>query len=93
VAEFAGLGTTSPVVVGTPGEVADEFEHWHRELGVDGINVKEGVRPDTLVDFVDLVVPELRDRGVLADPAGETLRERTCGRTELPAGHPGRGDR
>jgi FMN-dependent oxidoreductase (nitrilotriacetate monooxygenase family) len=90
VAEFAGLGTTSPVVVGTPEEVADTFEHWHRDLGVDGINVKEVVRPDTLEDFVDLVVPELRERGVLADPTGETLRERTCGRAGLPAGHPGR---
>jgi FMN-dependent oxidoreductase (nitrilotriacetate monooxygenase family) len=90
VAEFAGLGTTSPVVVGTPEAVADEFEHWYRNLGVDGINVKEVVRPDTLTDFVDLVVPELRERGVLADPEGETLRERTCGRAGLPAGHPGR---
>jgi len=90
MAEFAGLGTTSPVVVGTPAAVADTFEHWHRDLGVDGINVKEVVRPDTLTDFVDLVVPELRDRGVLADPAGETLRERTCGRADLPPGHPGR---
>jgi FMN-dependent oxidoreductase (nitrilotriacetate monooxygenase family) len=89
VAEFAGLGTTSPVVVGTPEDVADEFEYWYREVGVDGINVKEVVRPDTLTDFVDLVVPELRERGVLADPEGETLRERTCGRPGLPAGHPG----
>ncbi|MXR51737.1 NtaA/DmoA family FMN-dependent monooxygenase [Halovenus sp. WSH3] len=90
VAEFAGLGTTSPVVVGTPEEVADEFEYWYREVGVDGINVKEVIRPDTLTDFVDLVVPELRDRGVLADLSGETLRERTTGRRGLPEGHPGR---
>jgi FMN-dependent oxidoreductase (nitrilotriacetate monooxygenase family) len=90
VAEFAGLGTTSPVVVGTPEEVADEFEYWYRDVGVDGINVKEVVRPDTLTDFVDLVVPELRDRGVLADAGGETLRERTTGHSRLPEGHPGR---
>ncbi|MFT4945333.1 MAG: alkanesulfonate monooxygenase SsuD, partial [Halovenus sp.] len=90
MAEFAGLGTTSPVVVGTPEDVADTFEHWHRDLDVDGINVKEVVRPDTLVDFVDLVVPELRDRGVLADPDGETLRERTSGQRGLPESHPGR---
>lgn len=90
VAEFAGLGTTSPVVVGTPDDVADTIEHWYRDLGVDGINVKEVVRPQTLTDFVDLVVPELRDRGVLSDPEGDTLRERTCGRRHLPAGHPGR---
>jgi Coenzyme F420-dependent N5,N10-methylene tetrahydromethanopterin reductase and related flavin-dependent oxidoreductases len=93
VAEFAGLGTTSPVVVGTPETVADEFEHWHRDLGVEGINVKEVVRPDTLEDFVDLVVPELRERGVLDDPEGETLRERTCGQAGLPDGHPGGGSR
>jgi FMN-dependent oxidoreductase (nitrilotriacetate monooxygenase family) len=90
VAEFAGLGTTSPVVVGTPEEVADEFEYWYRDVGVEGINVKEVVRPDTLTDFVDLVVPELRNRGVLADPEGDTLRERTTGRRGLPEGHPGR---
>ena len=90
VAEFAGLGTTSPVVVGTPETVADTFEHWYQDLGVDGINVKEVVRPQTLEDFVDLVVPELRERGVLADPEGDTLRERTCGRDGLPTGHPGR---
>ena len=90
VAEFAGLGTTSPVVVGTPDDVADTVEHWYRDLGVDGINIKEVVRPDTLVEFVDLVVPELRDRGVLADPEGDTLRERTTGECGLPGGHPGR---
>ena len=90
VAEFAGLGTTSPVIVGTPEEVADEFEYWYRDVGVDGINVKEVIRPDTLTDFVDLVVPELRERGVLADSEGDTLRERTTGHSRLPEGHPGR---
>jgi alkanesulfonate monooxygenase SsuD/methylene tetrahydromethanopterin reductase-like flavin-dependent oxidoreductase (luciferase family) len=89
VAEFAGLGTTSPVVVGTPEQVADEFEHWFCDVGVDGFNVKEVARPDSLRDFVDLVVPELRERGLLADPEGETLRESTFGRRGLPDGHPG----
>jgi FMN-dependent oxidoreductase (nitrilotriacetate monooxygenase family) len=92
VAEFAGLGTTSPVVVGTPEEVADTIESWYRDLGVDGVNVKEVVRPGTLEDFVDLVVPELRERGVLEPLTGETLRERTCGQRGLPAGHPGHND-
>jgi len=89
VAEFAGLGTTSPVVVGTPEQVADVFEYWFREVGVDGFNVKEVARPDSLRDFVDLVVPELGERGLLADPEGETLRESTFGRRGLPDGHPG----
>ena len=91
VAEYAGLGTTSPVVVGTPEEVADEFERWHDELGVTGFNVKEIVRPDSLQDFVDLVVPELRERDLLPkERVSGTLRERSFGRQYLPDDHPGR---
>jgi len=91
VAEYAGLGTTSPVVVGTPEEVADEFERWHDELGVTGFNVKEIVRPDSLQDFVDLVVPELRERDLLPEErVPGTLRERSFGRQYLPDDHPGR---
>ena len=89
VAEFAGLGTTSPVVVGTPEQVADAFEHWFHDVGVDGFNVKEVARPDSLRDFVDLVVPELRERGLLGDSGGSTLRESTFDRRGLPDGHPG----
>jgi FMN-dependent oxidoreductase (nitrilotriacetate monooxygenase family) len=89
MAEFAGLGTTSPVVVGTPEQVADELEYWFREVGVDGFNVKEIVRPETLTDFVDLVVPELRERGLLRESyEGETLRENMFGRRELSDSHP-----
>jgi FMN-dependent oxidoreductase (nitrilotriacetate monooxygenase family) len=89
MAEFAGLGTTSPVVVGTPEQVADELEYWFREVGVDGFNVKEVVRPETLTDFVDLVVPELRERGLLRESyEGETLRENMFGRRELSDSHP-----
>jgi FMN-dependent oxidoreductase (nitrilotriacetate monooxygenase family) len=89
MAEFAGLGTTSPVVVGTPEQVADELEYWFREVGVDGFNVKEVVRPETLTDFVDLVVPELRERDLLRESyEGETLRENMFGRRELSDSHP-----
>ncbi|OYR77255.1 MULTISPECIES: LLM class flavin-dependent oxidoreductase [Halorubrum] len=96
VAEFCGLGTTSPKIVGTPEVIADELQRWHEEVGVHGFNVKEVVRPDSLVDFVDLVVPELRERGLVppadAEPPGETLRERLLGegQTRLRADHPTR---
>ncbi|PSQ16583.1 5,10-methylene tetrahydromethanopterin reductase [Halobacteriales archaeon QS_8_69_26] len=101
VARFAGIGSTSPIVVGSPAEVADELERWHREVGVDGFNVKEVVRPGTLEDFVDLVVPELRERGLLPEAPGEgddpddggTLRERLTGRSGPPEGHPGHRER
>jgi len=98
VAEFCGLGTTSPKLVGTPERIADELAYWHEEVGVHGFNVKEVVRPDSLTDFVDLVVPELRERGLVPDPddAGETprgdgtLRERLLGtgQSRLRDDHP-----
>ncbi|WP_134670585.1 LLM class flavin-dependent oxidoreductase [Halorussus marinus] len=94
VAEFAGLGTTSPVVVGDPEQVADRLEYWHEEVGVDGFNLKEIVRPGTLEDFVDMVVPELRDRGLVREAyEGQTLRENLfeeAGRTALAEDHPAR---
>jgi FMN-dependent oxidoreductase (nitrilotriacetate monooxygenase family) len=96
VARFSGLGSTSPVIVGTPEGVADELQAWHEDTGVDGFNVKEVVRTGSLDDFVDMVVPVLRERGLLPGageaPEGDTLRERLfgAGRRRLPADHPGR---
>jgi len=100
VAEFCGLGTTSPTIVGTPEHIAEELQYWHEEVGVHGFNVKEVVRPDSLTDFVDLVVPELRERGLVPKPndgtAGNrdhgTLRERLLGpgQTALRDDHPAR---
>ncbi|MFB6119005.1 LLM class flavin-dependent oxidoreductase [Halosegnis sp.] len=91
MAQFAGLGSTSPIVVGTPETVANELAAWYEELPIAGFNVKEVVRPDSLFDFVDLVVPELRERGLLVDTTGETLRERAGGAgPRLPTDHPAR---
>ncbi len=93
VARFAGLGSTSPVVVGTPHQVADELQYWYEEVGVDGFNVKEVTRTGSLDDFADMVVPILRERGLVQDPSGDTLRERMFGEgygPHLPADHPAR---
>ncbi|MBP1988152.1 LLM class flavin-dependent oxidoreductase [Halolamina salifodinae] len=93
VAEFSGLGSTSPIVVGTPEQVADELVYWHEEVGVDGFNVKEAVRTGSLDDFVDQVVPELQDRDLFrTEYAGDTLRERLYGEGQqrLPEHHPAR---
>jgi FMN-dependent oxidoreductase (nitrilotriacetate monooxygenase family) len=91
VAEYAGLGTTSPVVSGTPEQVADVLQHWFEDVGVDGFNVKEVTRPGSLREFVELVVPELRRRGLVRESYdGDTLRENLAGRRGLPDDHPGR---
>jgi hypothetical protein len=74
--------------------VADELQYWYEEVGVDGFNLKEVVRPGTLRDFVDMVVPELRERGLVREGyEGETLRENLFeedGRTRLADDHPAR---
>jgi len=91
VAEFSGLGSTSPIVVGTPEQVADELVYWHEAVGVDGFNVKEAVRTGSLDDFVDQVVPELQARGLFrTEYEGDTLRERLYGEGQrrLPEHHP-----
>ncbi|WP_062645856.1 NtaA/DmoA family FMN-dependent monooxygenase [Streptomyces maremycinicus] len=62
--------------VGTPAGLADRFAHWVRHGAVDGFNVTPYLIPDGLDDIVDLLVPELQERGVYPTAyAGRTLRE------------------
>jgi len=79
-------------VAGTPDVVADEIERWLDEDGLDGINLRQYHSFGTAQDFAELVVPELRRRGRLAEPdsrSGVTLRERIFGKghARLPAEH------
>jgi len=86
------LGGRGLFVVGTPEEVADKLQYWVEETGIDGFNVTQIVSPDTLRDFVELVVPELQRRGVFRQEYEEaTLRERLFGQgnNRLPDEHPG----
>jgi FMN-dependent oxidoreductase (nitrilotriacetate monooxygenase family) len=63
-------------VVGTPEQVADMIEAWHREGAVDGFNLMIDVLPSGLRDFVEQVVPLLQRRGAFQrDYAGTTLRQ------------------
>jgi FMN-dependent oxidoreductase (nitrilotriacetate monooxygenase family) len=95
VGEFlAGFGdlTRHPLfAVGTPEVVADEIERWLDEVGIDGINLLQYDSYATAEDFIELVVPVLRDRGRLrpAYEKGETLRQRIFGGdARLPDRHP-----
>ncbi|MFC7135518.1 hypothetical protein ACFQRB_00615 [Halobaculum litoreum] len=90
VAQFSGLGTTSPVVVGTPAQVADELQRWHEDAGVDGFNVKEVLRTGSLDDAVDLLVPELRARGLLAERDPGRRSANGCSAGAAPVGVPSR---
>jgi alkanesulfonate monooxygenase len=63
-------------IVGTPAQIADHMEEWLENAGADGFNVLPPYLPGALDDFVDLVIPELQERGVFrADYTGTTLRE------------------
>ncbi|MBK3638381.1 LLM class flavin-dependent oxidoreductase [Streptomyces sp. MBT97] len=96
IGEFVGVGGGGPVLVGSPATVADELEHWMEVGDLDGFNIADPVAPAGLRDFVDLVVPELQQRGrVWTQYEGTTLREHThsAGRTRLPVDHPGHAHR
>lgn len=63
-------------VVGTPEEVADQLEERFVNYGADGFNIMSPVLPWGLTDFVELVLPELRRRGLFrSEYQGSTLRE------------------
>ncbi len=81
LAQFVGLGGRGPVIVGSPSTVADELERWINEADVDGFNLASAIRPADQREFVLLVSPELRRRGLLPEaPDGQTFREAVLGR-------------
>jgi FMN-dependent oxidoreductase (nitrilotriacetate monooxygenase family) len=70
----AGFGIR--VVIGTPGTIVDEMEQWVAEGAADGFNICPPVLPVSLDDFVELVIPELRRRGLFrSEYDGTTLRD------------------
>ena len=70
----AGFGTR--VTVGTAADLADEMEAWVNAGAADGFNICPPVLPLALDQFADLVMPELRRRGLFrTEYEGTTLRE------------------
>ena len=69
-------GTGHRVAVGTPQQVADGMQEWFENEAADGFNYVPAALPGGIVDFVDLVVPELQRRGLFrTEYEGKTLRE------------------
>jgi len=63
-------------LVGTPVQIADQMEERFVNYGADGFNIMPPTLPGGLVDFIELVVPELRRRGLFrTEYTGTTLRE------------------
>lgn len=82
VAEKASIGGLGPVGIGSPATVADEMERWITEADIDGFNIAYVTTPGTFEDLVELLVPELRRRGLYPDKIedGLTARERVYGK-------------
>ncbi|UAC01759.1 LLM class flavin-dependent oxidoreductase [Dactylosporangium vinaceum] len=76
-------------ITGTPEQIADQLAQW-RAAGVDGINVVNAEIPGSYEEFVDHVVPVLRERGLARrDYVPGTLRKKLFGRDDrLPGTHP-----
>ena len=63
-------------VIGTAADVADVMQEWVEAGGADGFNLTPTHLPHGIDDFVELVVPELRRRGLMRTAYdGTTLRE------------------
>jgi N-acetyl-S-(2-succino)cysteine monooxygenase len=63
-------------LIGSPVDIADDMEKWFGDYGVDGFLVHPPYLPGGLDDFVDLVIPELQNRGLFrTEYEGATLRE------------------
>jgi N-acetyl-S-(2-succino)cysteine monooxygenase len=64
------------LTIGTPAQIADVMEEWFLGDAADGFNVMPAWLPGSLTDFIDLVIPELRRRGLVrAEYEGTTLRD------------------
>lgn len=68
------IGT--PHIVGTPEQVAQGMIDMWTRSGAHGFNVRPATVPDSIVEFVDNVVPILQSKGVFRKHyAGKTFRE------------------
>ncbi len=84
------LGGRFTPLVGSPDHIADEMARRMEDLGLDGFNLVRTLSPESFVDFVDLVVPVLQERGLFKrDYAEGPLRRKLFGRDRLAENHAG----
>lgn len=73
---FYAEKSTGNGITGTPTEIADFMEEWFQAGAADGFILMLPTLPASLNDFVKLVLPELRRRGLFREEyEGNTLRE------------------
>ncbi|MDF2554497.1 MAG: class flavin-dependent oxidoreductase [Microbacterium sp.] len=71
-----GGGRGHRTLAGTPQQVADALQDWYDAEAADGFNIMPAVLPSGLEQFVDHVLPVLRQRGLFREEyEGTTLRD------------------
>ncbi|CAN8101277.1 unnamed protein product [Discula destructiva] len=82
VAEHVAIGGNGPILVGTASQVADGLQQWIDEADIDGFNFAYALFPASFQDIIDLLLPELKARGMFWDGyevEGGTYRENFYG--------------
>jgi len=84
-----GFGAQNSAIVGTPSQVVDEIAKYVAETDVDGFNLTRTVAPESYRDFIELVIPELQNRGLYKEAYEDgTLRQKLFGQgAKLPDSH------
>ncbi|MBL7492337.1 LLM class flavin-dependent oxidoreductase [Frankia sp. AgB1.9] len=87
--DVAHYTATNTRIVGTPEQIADRLAQW-QAAGVDGINLINAEIPGSYAEFVDHVIPVLRERGLVQrEYRPGTLRQKLFGGGDrLPDRHP-----
>ncbi|WP_027803256.1 LLM class flavin-dependent oxidoreductase [Paraburkholderia dilworthii] len=62
-------------LIGTAEDIVDDMEQWFKEGAADGFNILPAALPNGIDDFAELVLPELRKRGLFrSEYEASTLR-------------------
>lgn len=91
VAEEMALSGRNLLIVGSAEQVAAELARWMAETGIDGFNLARLLMPESLEDFIDLVIPLLQERGQYKRAYRQgTLRQKLNpgAAPRLPTSHP-----
>lgn len=86
IADEMALSARNLLIAGSVGQVVAELSDWMEKTGIDGFNIARLIMPDSLNDFIELIVPELQERGLCKRDYREgTLREKLFGAAPILA--------
>jgi alkanesulfonate monooxygenase SsuD/methylene tetrahydromethanopterin reductase-like flavin-dependent oxidoreductase (luciferase family) len=74
--QTVAAGNGCRVLIGTPGDVVDDLQHWFESGAAGGFNICPATLPQGIDDLAQLVIAEMRRRGLFrTEYEGTTLRE------------------